>query len=124
MPYSEPVEVRDDILCVRHSGPTTRRQAESLRCQAGELARKRDIRRVLMDVHEAALQLSTMDLYDFNSSHTVHYLPGTRMALILSPDQLKAMGADFDLARTVAANTGLSLRTFTDLTEAVAYLRD
>ena len=78
------------------------------------------LRRVLVDIREAAIDDSAVDLLEFNSSHYDVLPRGCRIGVVAHLDATSAPACRF--AETVAFNRGIAMRVFTDDEEALAWL--
>lgn len=107
------------LLTVR--GDITRAKAMAQNREAHALGRELGIRCFLVDVTRARNIDSVVDQYDFaytDMQRTPEIDRGARVATLVAP------GDDsHDFVETVAKNSGLNMKLFTDRDEALAWLR-
>ena len=77
---------------------------------------------VLADISQTNYRGSTLDLFEFNSTHYTVFPAKTCLAVVIYADPHYSDSAHF--AETVALNRGIIMRNFLDYEEAMNWLLD
>lgn len=109
------------IVWVRHTGELRVDEAKTARKETGILVAEHGVHKVLVDLREATLSQTTMDLYDFGSSYGDVFPQDTRVAVVYSPEKTSSSD-DAEFAENVARNRGALVRMFTEMGEAIDWL--
>ena len=76
--------------------------------------------KILIDTTQASPKMSILDDYEFTSELQSHLPSELRTAILYRADEAKR----YQFIEDVARNRGVSLRTFTDESQAFAWLHD
>jgi hypothetical protein len=120
---SAELHVKEGILTVVFSGTVTKEDTFAARSRASVITKESGICLILVDLRNAEVQMSTMDIFAVNASHA-EVLPGPmRHAILRAPDLPLREAEDAEFAETVAFNNGVDVRFFTEHAEAIQWLR-
>jgi hypothetical protein len=108
------------ILFVTITGHRTLHPVLAALADSVEITKERGIRRVLVDIRNAGLHVSTNDIFQFASSLVDVCSRDTRPAIVFSPETYAPEDARF--TENVAVNRGVLLKTFTELSDARDWL--
>lgn len=115
------ISISDGVILMTVTGPWGGPQSREALLKSGEAARINQIYRILIDIRQAEVEASTLDIYQVTSMLADHFTPVTRHAIVQSNEEsLKAAGEFFE---TVASNRGILARCFTDKDEALSWLK-
>lgn len=112
------VTVRGELGVVelRFEGAVDVAQLGDTRLEVRRLLEEDPTRNVLVDMRKMDFSMSTFDIYSFAS--TIQLPTSSRIALLAKPDDKNA-----EFFETVAKNRGIPLRLFTELDEAMSFLK-
>jgi hypothetical protein len=115
------IQIHDTgVVEIVHTGQMTIKEANESRNEAGALMAERGLRHVLADVSQTIHDESTVDLFEFNSTHYDVLPQGTWLAVVIPSDKSKRASAEF--AETVAVNRGIAMKIFLDRDDALSWL--
>ncbi len=115
------VSILEDVIMLTVTGLWTGTQGYEALIKGSDAVKANQIYRLLLDIREAEVKTSTLDIYTVTSALADYFPAGTRHAVLQAPDEsLKSSGNFFE---TVAANRGVMARAFSDMEEALAWLR-
>jgi hypothetical protein len=101
-------------------GVLTRTDHEEFRAKARSALAETGWAKVLIDTTGADPEMSLTDDFKFTSGHQSQLPPNLRTAIVHRADET----ARYRFIENVAINRGVNIRTFTDKTEALAWLLD
>ena len=102
------------------SGRLTRNDLENARDDASSALMAGHCDRLLVDATRVTYELSDLEFFQFTSEHRSRLPKGTRIALLISPDEL----SNFRFVENVAQNRAVNLLLFVDTDKAVNWLVD
>jgi hypothetical protein len=108
------------VVEIVHTGEMTIKEATESRDEAGAIMNKRGLRHVLADVSQTRHSESTVDLFEFNSTHYDVFPQGTWLAVVIPPGKSQRASAEF--AETVAVNRGIAMKIFMNRDSAFTWL--
>jgi hypothetical protein len=120
MKYKIYVSDDENYIILKVVGEINRQIAMKINLEAHSMGRELGINKYLVDVTKAKNTDSTMDSYDFvnkdmSTSEGIDF--SARVATLVSPGD-----SSHDFIETVAINSGLNVRIFTDLNQALSYM--
>jgi hypothetical protein len=116
---------RDDkrnLIIVKHSDRVDRDDLWNARLAALKMLKDGETPRILVDMREGSIRVTTTDRFEFAQSHNKYFASRTRVAKLIKPDDLHRESHRF--AETVSLNRGFMLRVFEDEQEAERWLRE
>ncbi len=122
MPYEIILHDEDGYLEVRHHGELKPDEAYSSRTEAGKLMKDRGLVRVLVDLCDAEVAASTVEVFSFHETEPKALPKGTQFALVSSPSAWSPQMIAF--AESVAVTRGLDKRSFASREDALSWLLD
>ncbi|MFP4471966.1 MAG: hypothetical protein ACLFPE_14890 [Bacteroidales bacterium] len=115
------VSILEDVILLTVTGSWDGTQGYEALIKSSEAVKANRIYRLLLDIRQAEIETSTLDIYMVTSALAESFPAGTRHAVLQARDEsLKSSGNFFE---TVAANRGVMAKTFSDKKEALRWLR-
>jgi hypothetical protein len=112
----------DSYITLVVKGEVNRNSAMQQNLQAHALGKQLGINRYLVDMTEARNTDTTLDQYQF-AYKDMHETPGidtrARVAVVVTEGD-----HSHDFIETVARNSGLNVKLFTERTQAISFLQD
>ena len=102
------------------TGRLTSNDLENARDDASSALTGERCDRLLVDATRITYELSDLEFFQFTSEHPSRLPKGTRIALLISPDEL----LNFRFVENVAQNRAVNLLLFVDMDQAVNWLAD
>jgi hypothetical protein len=99
-------------------GDASLAEFEKARTGAGDQLARHQTSHLLVDARQLANTITTLELFQFNSSHSANHPHGVRIAGLVRSDQLD----DGLFSENVAQNRGVMMKIFTDDETALAWL--
>ena len=121
MSYEIKVNDALSIIEVKHEGPVDIDEMRAAREETAKYLTDNESRRVLVDIRNATLGPTTMELFGFNASYRDLLPLDVEIAIVYSSET--ASREDILFVETVARNRGVLLRIFTDRNEALDWLK-
>ncbi len=119
------IDDRHEFVGIRLARRMSHREHVAAREELLEVCRERKIRKILIDARDLGGEApSTLELFEFGASWAKlgRDMPALIVAGVLSRDP--ALRKWWEFGETVAVNRGFATRTFEDLEQARAWLRD
>jgi len=110
----------DECVCVHVDGEVTLPDAKRIAAAAHAAVQEHACRRILVDAREAVVRLSLLDLYELGESASRLMLGAVDGVALVVPAESLQPDRFFE---RVCQNRGLKLQVFTDLDEAVQWLK-
>ena len=120
MEYSIEYHPRESYIGLNLQGEPSLTEFERVSAEVGALMSKHHVIHLLVDARQLITVGSTLDLFQFHSSHNDKFPPGVRIAGLVKPEHLQ----DGMFAENVAQNRGVMIKVFTDDVSAIAWLND
>ena len=117
---SHEIHVDADLGLVRviYDGVVTVEEREIAREQAARLVNEHQLARILVDMRQCEMSLSTTDIIHFgNTFDELHFSPQIKICGVIQPDD-----EDDKLLETVALSRGINIRYFTEFEQALRWL--
>ena len=114
------LRVNKDIVFMTFSGDVSKQEAIDPRLEASKHHRQGIARGFLVDVRNAQIHMSTIELYDFFTTLQEMFAPGTKHAVVYSPETNDL--SDIAFGENVSANRGIMLKMFSQKDEAMTWL--
>ena len=119
MTYVVSLDEHRAIAVARFHGTCSLQNHREARDTIAKLVRAHSVRRVLVDLSESTFpDVSTLEQYSFAESLSRSFVQGTRVA-ITTP---RSSDCCFRFPADVAFNRGISIKTFAEGSQAVAWL--
>ncbi len=122
MAYNLKIEVESSVLWVTATGTRSLQTVLAMSQEISAACVERNLKKVLVDVQALEGRLGTLDAYDIPTKH----FPKIRNHSIISRCaivDLKEFENDYRFFENVAVNRGFDLRIFSDVKEAIAWLK-
>lgn len=118
MPHETHVDVDLGLVKVIYHGVVTVEERETAREQAAWLVNEHQFKRILVDMRQCVMSLSTTDIIHFgNTFDELHFSPQLKICGVIQPDD-----EDDKLLETVALSRGTNIRFFTEFEQALRWL--
>ncbi len=118
--YEIKIHSQDKILELRFWDEVTVSGGTAAREEANAILREKGFERLLVDLLQAEVVGTTMELYQFVQSDLEVWPPGTRYAFVSQP--MNWDPDDVSFSENVAVNRGLDRKSFTSRDEAISWL--
>lgn len=113
-------QIEQNILIMTITGTCTINGVEQARTQSAAMCKEADITHELIDICDAEIHFSTLEIFEFITSFADVFPRHTKHAVVFSPTTFDSEKSRF--AETVANNHGIIMKMFTDLDEATRWL--
>jgi len=113
-------QTKHSILIVTVTGRWSRPEGELVQSEAAKQVREKGLTGVLIDIREAEIDVSTLDIFDVTKAHATLFPTNIKHAMVYRPDENTLQDANF--FENVASNRSVQARAFTDLETAMDWL--
>ncbi len=120
--YEIEILAGNNILQLQFYGKVTLKVANAVREEASSIAKEQGIKRVLIDVQQAEVVATTMELFNFYSLDYKIWRSEIRLAFITKPENWDPNDALF--SENVAVNRGMTRQYFSNREDAIAWLNE
>ena len=109
----------DQLVIFEWSGPITSEDRKRNREEIGKYCKEYGTKKVLIDIRKQESKTKTMELFDFGSTFGNSSMKGFKIAAVG-----RAKDKDFQFIATVAINRFQYMESFTNISEAKAWLKE
>jgi len=96
------------------------RDFEICREEAAQMLSANELKRLFVDFSQGVNNMPFIDDYNFTKQHPFHFPPGTKIALVVSADEV----SNLQIVETVSKNQGTNLTLFSDNDLALNWLAE
>lgn len=112
----------EGVIRIRVTGDATLDTGHGARKAVVELVRETGATRILVDFRDARIIVPLHQYIQYYRETSLHYPPGTRLALVIGERTVPNPREDMELTRVLGTSAGVALKDFTTMEEALAWL--